>query len=247
MGGVPGAGALLRSGQSRSAICGWCRPTAASPPRRITHTKAPESDVAWSADSGSIAFATKREGDEVEQIYILNLAEGGEARRLTNISTGATQPAVAPGRQGDLVRVHGLSQRLWTMRPTRKSRPSTRIASTTSGSTSISRFAIGISGWMSASRPSWCSQSSRARRRKDILSASALARTPGFPERKPKPACPSRPLWSPDGREVVFTATTERWNAAFAHVRYHLYRMAAAGGEPSPSSLPGCPAITRRR
>ena len=41
------------------------------------------------------------------------------------------------------------------------------------------------------------------------------------------------PLWSPDGREVVFTATTERWNAAFAHVGYHLYRMAAEGGEPT--------------
>jgi hypothetical protein len=24
------------------------------------------------------------------------------------------------------------------------------------------------------------------------------------------------PIWSPDGAEVVFTATTERWNAAFA-------------------------------
>ena len=28
----------------------------------------------------------------------------------------------------------------------------------------------------------------------------------------------------------MFTATTERWNAAFAHVGYHLYRMAAEGG-----------------
>src|SRR5271169_1758514 len=44
------------------------------PPRRITNTKAPEGNAAWSADSSSIAFATKRENDEVEQIYILNLA-----------------------------------------------------------------------------------------------------------------------------------------------------------------------------
>src|SRR3984957_8809660 len=56
-------------------------------PRRITDTKAPEEDVAWSPDSGSIAFSTKREGDEEEQIYVLNLAEGGEARRVTNVST----------------------------------------------------------------------------------------------------------------------------------------------------------------
>src|SRR5271170_4963799 len=58
-------------------------------PRRITNTKAPEGGVAWSPDSSSIAFTTKRESDDAEQIYILNLAEGGEARRLTSISTGA--------------------------------------------------------------------------------------------------------------------------------------------------------------
>jgi Tol biopolymer transport system component len=51
-------------------------------PRRITNTRAPESGVAWSPDSrGSIAFSTRREGDEVEQIYLLDLSGGGEARR----------------------------------------------------------------------------------------------------------------------------------------------------------------------
>ena len=48
--------------------------------------------MTWSPDSGSIAFTTKRESDDAEQIYLLNLAEGGEARRLTSISTGASSP-----------------------------------------------------------------------------------------------------------------------------------------------------------
>jgi Tol biopolymer transport system component len=51
-----------------------------TPPRRLTNTKAAEGAVAWSADSRNIAFTTKREGDEAEQIYILDLASGGEAR-----------------------------------------------------------------------------------------------------------------------------------------------------------------------
>ena len=102
---------LLMMRTKPSAISGWYRSMDEEPPRRITNTKAPESDVAWSADSSSIAFSTKRESDEVEQIYILNLAEGGEARRLTSISTGAKQPAMASRRQGDLVRVARLSQR----------------------------------------------------------------------------------------------------------------------------------------
>ncbi|HEX4619652.1 MAG TPA: prolyl oligopeptidase family serine peptidase, partial [Steroidobacteraceae bacterium] len=37
-------------------------------------------------------------------------------------------------------------------------------------------------------------------------------------------------IWSPGGKEIVFVATTERWNAAFAHVGYRLYRMPAEGG-----------------
>ncbi len=28
------------------------------------------------------------------------------------------------------------------------------------------------------------------------------------------------PVWSPDGKEIIFTATTERWNAAHARVNF---------------------------
>src|SRR6202789_3505585 len=75
----------------------WLVPTdGLKPPRRLTNTKAAEDDVVWSPDSTGIAFSTKREGDEAEQIYVLNLAEGGEARRLTSISTGARNPQWRP-------------------------------------------------------------------------------------------------------------------------------------------------------
>src|SRR5579863_2968837 len=68
----------------------WITPADGSQaPRRLTHTRAAEKGVAWSPDSRAIAFATRREGDEVEQIYILELAAAGEARRLTNLSSGA--------------------------------------------------------------------------------------------------------------------------------------------------------------
>ena len=65
-------------------------------PRRLTANKARESDVTWSEDSRRIAFSTKREGDEVEQIYVMDVAAGGEAARVTNISTGARSPQFSP-------------------------------------------------------------------------------------------------------------------------------------------------------
>ena len=65
-------------------------------PRQITHDKATESGVAWSPDSARIAFSAKREGDEAAQIYVIDLARGGEAQRITDVVTGARQPRWSP-------------------------------------------------------------------------------------------------------------------------------------------------------
>src|SRR5687768_18556984 len=61
-------------------------------PRRLTFTKSGESGVSWSPDSNRLAFSARREGDEVAQIYIINVAGGGEAVRVTSLSTGARSP-----------------------------------------------------------------------------------------------------------------------------------------------------------
>src|ERR1700761_9363438 len=42
-----------------------------SPPHRLTHTRASEGGVTWSPDSKTLAFTSKREGDDAEQIYLL--------------------------------------------------------------------------------------------------------------------------------------------------------------------------------
>jgi dipeptidyl aminopeptidase/acylaminoacyl peptidase len=217
----------------------WLVPADGSkPPRRITNTKAPESDVAWSADSSSVAFATKRENDEVEQIYILNLAEGGEARRLTNISTGASGPQWRPDGKAILFesRVYPnalddeANKKIAAEHKERKY--NVRV---------YEHFPVRYwNQWLDERQPTIMVQSIEpGSAAKDILSATALARTAGFSGTETETSVTLAPLFSPDGREVVFTATTERWNAAFAHVRHHLYRMAAAGGEPvivSPAS-----------
>jgi len=54
-------------------------------PRRLTFSKSGESGVAWSPDSQRLAFSAKREGDDVNQIYVLDVAEGGEAVRVTSL------------------------------------------------------------------------------------------------------------------------------------------------------------------
>ncbi|CAG0985051.1 acylaminoacyl-peptidase [Burkholderiales bacterium] len=47
------------------------------------------SDPVWSPDGRRIAFIAKREGDEVPQVYVID-PDGGEARRVTRLATGAS-------------------------------------------------------------------------------------------------------------------------------------------------------------
>jgi dipeptidyl aminopeptidase/acylaminoacyl peptidase len=212
----------------------WLVPTdGLKPPRRLTNTKAPEEDVVWSPDSTSIAFSTKREGDEVEQIYILGLAEGGEAHRLTNISTGARNPQWRPDGKAilfeSLVYPNALddeaNKKVAAERKARKY--NVRV---------YEHFPVRFwNQWLDDRQPTVLIQSIEpGSAAKDILSSTTLARTSGFSGAETDTSVTLAPLWSPDGHDVVFTATTERWNAAFAEVGYHLYRVAADGGaEPS--------------
>src|SRR4026208_2377089 len=67
-----------------------------SAPRRVTPNKGSESGPRGDADSTRLAFAAKRDDDEVSQIYVLDVALGGEAQRVTNTPTAASTPKWSP-------------------------------------------------------------------------------------------------------------------------------------------------------
>jgi dipeptidyl aminopeptidase/acylaminoacyl peptidase len=198
-------------------------------PRRLTNTRAAEKGVVWSPDSHAIAFATKREGDETEQIYILDIAQGGEARRLTSLSTGALNPQWRPDGRAILfessIYPNALddeaNKKIAAERKARKY--NVRV---------YEHFPVRYwNQWLDDRQPAIMVQSlEEGSKARDILSATALAHTPGFSGVEGETSVSLDPIWSPDGKEVIFAATTERWNAASAHVGYHLYRMSAQGG-----------------
>jgi dipeptidyl aminopeptidase/acylaminoacyl peptidase len=202
-------------------------------PRRITNTKAPEEGIAWSPNSGSIAFSTKREGDEVSQIYLLDIAQGGEARRLTDISTGAEKPLWRPDGKAILFESSVYPNALddeanKKIAAERKERKYNVRA--------YEHYPVRYwNQWLDDRQPTLMVQGIEAgSTAKDIVSPTALAHAAGFSGAETESSVTLAPLWSPDGHEVIFTATTQRWDAVFAHVGYQLYRMAAEGGsEPS--------------
>jgi dipeptidyl aminopeptidase/acylaminoacyl peptidase len=208
----------------------WLVPAAGgTAPRRLTHTKAGEAGVVWSPDSRSIAFTTKREGDEVDQVYVLDIVGGGEARRVTNIATAAANPqwrpdggailfetSVFPGALDDAANRKALAEK-----KARKYNVRT-----------YEHFPVRYwNEWLDERLPTIEVQSLEpGAKARDILSPTALAHTPGFSGPEGETSISLSPIWSPDGKEVVFAATVERWNSAFSEVGYQLYRLPAEGG-----------------
>jgi dipeptidyl aminopeptidase/acylaminoacyl peptidase len=203
------------------------------PAHRLTNTKATEADVAWSPDSSSIAFATKREGDDAAQIYVLNLAEGGEARRLTNISTGAANPKWRPDGKAIL-----FESRVYpgALDDAANKKVAAELKDRKYNVRTYEHFPVRFwNEWLDERQPTLMTQALDQDSAKDILSGTALAHQSGFYGSENDSGVTLSPQWSPDGRDIVFIATTQRWNAAAAQVGYHLYRVAAdAAGEPSP-------------
>lgn len=75
----------------------WIVPTDRSVvPRKLTDSKASESSYTWAPASDKIAFTSKKEDDEVSQVYILDILNGGESQKITNLSSGASSPVFSP-------------------------------------------------------------------------------------------------------------------------------------------------------
>ena len=71
----------------RIPSCGCFQPTAARARRLTAGDK--DSDPVWSPNGKWIAFCAKRKDDDEAQIYLI-APDGGEARRVTSLSTGAS-------------------------------------------------------------------------------------------------------------------------------------------------------------
>ncbi len=200
-------------------------------PRKITFTKASESDVTWAPDSHRIAFSTKREGDDAAQVYILDVANGGEAQRVTSAATGARGPQFRPDGNANLY-VTGIwpgaaddeaNRKLVKERKDRKY--NVRVYT----SFPVRQW----DRWLDEQQTHLAVQPLDGSKSHDLLAGTKLVLEPGFSGRGGEGGRDEIDAsWSPDGQSVVFNATTKRTSAAFAEVPVDLYRVAVSGGEP---------------
>jgi dipeptidyl aminopeptidase/acylaminoacyl peptidase len=210
----------------------WLVPAdGSSAPRQITHNKAVESGAAWSPDSSRVAFSSRRDGDDAAQIYVVDLVRGGEAERITNLSTGARGPKWSPdgGRILFVSEVYpGAKDDEANQQAAKAVRERKHTARVFDG------FPIKYwDRWLDERKGHLLVQEARAGAKpRDLLAGTQLAAQPGFGGKPGESGEELPAAWAPDGRSIVFAATTARNRAAYASVPVQLYQVAVDGGEP---------------
>jgi dipeptidyl aminopeptidase/acylaminoacyl peptidase len=191
-------------------------------PRQLTFTKDAESGAAWSPDGTRVAFCTKREGDQMPQVYVLPLG-GGEARRVTNFAGGASDPQWRP--DGKAILFQSQVDAIADQHKDRKS--SARIYDAMP-----IRF---WNAWLDERRPHlFVQELSDGAQPFDVLKGSKLAENAGFEGVfNDAGGQDLQATWSPDGKSIVFAAYGDLNRMMSDVTESKLFVVAATGGEPA--------------
>ena len=217
----------------------WLVPAdGATPPRRLTSTRGAESGAVWSPDSRRLAFAARREGDEAAQLYVLEVLAGGEAQRVTSLSSGARSPQWRPDGQALLFQssVYPGARNDEEQRRLAAERKARRYRARVYDSFPIRNW----DRWIEETQTHLFVQPiGEGATAKDLLAGTSLVASPGYAGATTAGGDDLQPVWTPDGTGIVFVASTDRNKGAYAETSTHLYLVPAGGGEPKRLTRPG--------
>ena len=211
----------------------WMAPADASTSAwRLTNTKGGESGAVFSPDSLKIAFSAKREGDETAQIYILPLT-GGEAYRVTNLSTGARNPQWRPDGQAILFEstVFALAKDDDANKKMAAEHKARKFSARVYDTFPIRHW----NTWLDDTTTHVFIQELKEDAKAfDLLAGTELAARKGFSGILSSSSGEQnlQPVWALDGKSIVFAAQTNTHETMYARVEPKLFRVPASGGEP---------------
>lgn len=210
----------------------WLVPADGSAPARaLTATRDPEGALAWSPDSTRLAFTARREGDSERQVYVLDLAAGGEARRVTALAAGADAPVWSPDGSALLVTTlvyPGVADEE-ANRKAIEARKARRFNTRVYEDFPIRHW----DRWLDERRPMPVVQPlAEGAAPRYLLGGTRLFASRGYGGSLGNAGESLQATWTPDGGSVVFVATDSRHEAARREVPLGLWVVPAAGGEP---------------
>jgi len=213
----------------------WIVPADGSAPeRRLTAVDGTESDPQWSPDSKRLLFRAKREDDEASQVYVLDMTGPGEARRVTSLSTGVDDPQWSPDG-----RSIAFSSRIYPGARTdeenaaeKKERKDRDYNVSAYDGFPIRYF----DKWRDDRRTHLFVQDLDSDAARDLFLDSELAGRPGFSGAL---SGSMNFVWAPDGKSLVFAATTNLDERARADTPYRLFQVSTEGGEFKPLTPEG--------
>jgi len=202
-----------------------------SAPRRLTFSKGGEAGANWSPDGRFLLFTAKREGDEVSQIYRLDVAHGGEAQRLTTLTLGARSPKFSPdGKQilfiSDIYPGDNDEESVKKSAKERKDRKYNARAY----ESFPPRF---FDKWLDEKKVRlFVMNADGGGKPRDLFAGTRLAELPGFGGSQGDDGQSLDASWTPEGKSIVFAASTNRNEAARASSFTQIFELPLSGGEP---------------
>jgi dipeptidyl aminopeptidase/acylaminoacyl peptidase len=199
-------------------------------PRQLTFDRRSESHVAWSPDGSRIAFTANRADDDAGQIYVLDIARGGEARRVTDLASGARRPVFSPdgNRIAFTSNVHPAARTIEDIDRLAKEEADRDYNVRTYTGFPIRNWNV----WLEERQPRLFVQTIGGDEAIDVLAGSELIRQPGYDGSRTAGGTELNPVWTPDGRSLVFVASTNRDRFAHDYTNEDLWVVSASGGEP---------------
>ena len=199
-----------------------------APPRRLTQHPAPETQPAFSRDGRLLAFVAKRDGDEAAQIYVIDLVDGGEARRVTQLSTGARLPRFSP----DGSRLLFESDVFPGMKNDEENRAEAKRRKELKYQVrSYDGFPVrNWDRWLDDRQVHLFVADVATGQARDLLAGSDLVKQPGFSGRIELNVPTLDPIWRPDGSGIVFVASTNNDRAAYAETHTDLFDVTITDG-----------------
>jgi dipeptidyl aminopeptidase/acylaminoacyl peptidase len=199
-------------------------------PRRLTATAGAESGVDWSPDGTRIAFSTKRGADEANQIYVLNMDGPGEAVPITNLSTGAATPKWSP----DGKRI-AFESRIYPGAADDEANAAEKKAREERKYNASAYDIFPIRQWDrwrdDLQTHLFVQDAESGATATNLLFGSDLVSHAGYGGVESLSADSLAPAWTPDGKAIVISATTNLDEAAHAPVIHKLYKVPADGGD----------------